>query len=141
MLTPKKLKHRKSHRFPLKRQAKGGSRLVFGSYGIMATQCGRINSRQIESARIAMTREIKRDGKVWIKIFPHIPVTRKPLEVRMGKGKGAVDHYVANIEPGRILYEMSGVEVSVATRALSLAAAKLPIRTRIIIKGSDKWES
>jgi len=139
MLSPKKLKFRKQHKGRVKGQAERGATLSFGDYGLQALEPGKITSRQIEAARIAMTRHIKRGGQVWIKIFPDKPVTKKPLEVRMGKGKGAVDHYVAVVKPGRILYEMHGVEPSVAEQALSLAASKLPIRTKLITKAEDPW--
>ena len=139
MLSPKKLKFRKRQKGRIKGQTKGGADLAFGSFGIMATSPGRLTARQIEAARIAMTRHIKRGGRVWIKIFPDMPVTKKPAEVRMGKGKGSVDRYEAKIAPGRILYEMDGVEPEVAVEALKLAAAKLPIKTKLIIKGMDPW--
>lgn len=139
MLTPKRLKYRKQQKGRSRGKAKGGDYLAFGEYGIMATGHGEITSRQVESARIAMTRHIKRGGKIWIKMFPDRPVTKKPAEVRMGKGKGSVDHYVARVKPGRVLYEMEGVGEEVATEALKLAAAKLPVKTRLIIKGRDPW--
>lgn len=139
MLTPKKLKFRKLQKGRITGLAKGGTSLSFGQYGIMALDKGKITSRQIEAARIAMTRHIKRGGQIWIKIFPHSPVTKKPAEVRMGKGKGSVDHYVAKIQPGRILYEMEGVDKEVAQAALKLAAAKLPIRTKLVFREDDPW--
>lgn len=139
MLTPKRLKFRKQHRGRIKGTAQRGTHLAFGDYGIQAIESGKITSRQIEAARIAMTRHIKRGGQVWIKIFPDRPVTKKPLEVRMGKGKGSVDHYVAYVKPGRVLYEMDGVAPDVATEALKLAAAKLPVRTRLLMKAEDDW--
>lgn len=139
MLTPKKTKFRKQHKGRIRGSAGRGSHLAFGDYALMATEPGKINSRQIEAARIALTRKTKRGGKVWIKIFPDTPITKKPAEVRMGKGKGGVDHYAAKIRPGRILYEMSGVERSIAVEALKLAAAKLPVKTRLIVKGLDPW--
>merc|ERR1711916_404462 len=119
--------------------AKGGSHLAFGEYGIMALESGRITARQIEAARIAMTRKTKRGGQVWIKIFPDLPISKKPAEVRMGKGKGSVDHYVAKIRPGRVLYEIGGVEKELAVSALELAASKLPIKTKILGKNIDPW--
>lgn len=140
MLSPKKMKYRKSHRGRIKGHAVRGATLSSGDFGIMATENGRITARQIEAARIAMTRHIKRGGQVWIKVFPHFPVTKKPAEVRMGAGKGSVDHYEARVRAGRILYEMEGVDKATATEALALAAAKLPIRTKLILKGSDPWE-
>lgn len=139
MLTPKRLKFRKQHKGRIKGNAQRGTHLAFGDYGIQALESGKITSRQIEAARIAMTRHIKRGGQVWIKIFPDRPVTKKPLEVRMGKGKGSVDHYVAHVKPGRVLYEMDGVAPEVATEALKLAAAKLPIRTKLLMKAEDSW--
>lgn len=139
MLSPKKMKFRKTHKGRIKGNAERGTELTIGDYGIMAVESGRITARQIEAARIAMTRHIKRGGEVLIKIFPHFPVTKKPAEVRMGKGKGSVDHYEARVRPGKMIYEMAGVEPSVAKEALALAAAKLPIRTKIIIRGQDPW--
>lgn len=139
MLTPKRLKFRKQHKGRIKGKAQRGTHLAFGDYGIQAIESGKITSRQIEAARIAMTRHIKRGGQVWIKVFPDRPVTKKPLEVRMGKGKGSVDHYVAYVKPGRVLYEMDGVDTQVATEALKLAAAKLPVRTRLLMKTEDAW--
>jgi large subunit ribosomal protein L16 len=140
MLSPKKMKFRKSHRGRVKGRAIRGAELQSGDFGIMATQNGRITARQIEAARIAMTRHIKRGGQVWIKVFPHFPVTKKPAEVRMGAGKGSVDHYEARVRAGRILYEMEGVDQKTAGEALALAAAKLPIKTKLILKGTDPWE-
>ena len=140
MLSPKKMKFRKSFRHKIKGDSTRGTKLSFGDYGIMAVEKGRVTSRQIEAARIAMTRYIKRGGQVWIKIFPHTPVTKKPAEVRMGKGKGSVDRYVAAVSAGRILYEMNGVSPEVAKGALALAAAKLPMKTRLIIRSEDPWE-
>ncbi len=139
MLSPKKMKHRKSFRGKITGKASKGSDLAFGDFGIMAAENGRVTARQIEAARIAMTRHIKRGGQVWIKIFPHFPISKKPAEVRMGGGKGAIDHYEARIRAGRIIYEMNGVDKETATQALSLAASKLPIRTKLIIKGLDPW--
>ena len=139
MLSPKKMKFRKRQKGRNRGMARNGARLCYGEYGLEALESGRITSRQIEAARIAMTRHIKRGGQVWIKIFPHKPITKKPLEVRMGKGKGSVDHYVAVVKPGRILYEMDGVEKDVAVGALKLAQAKLPLKTKILIKSEDPW--
>jgi large subunit ribosomal protein L16 len=139
MLSPKKLKFRKQSKGRIKGEASRGVHLAFGDYGLQALESGKITARQIEAARIAMTRHIKRGGKVWIKIFPDKPVTKKPLEVRMGKGKGSVDHYVAYVKPGRVLYEMDGVAPEIATDALKLAAAKLPIRTKLLMKSEDPW--
>ena len=139
MLSPKRLKFRKQSKGRIKGTASRGTHLAFGDYGLQALESGKITARQIEAARIAMTRHIKRGGKVWIKIFPDKPVTKKPLEVRMGKGKGSVDRYVAYVKPGRMLYEMDGVDVNVATEALTLAAAKLPIKTKVVIRAEDPW--
>jgi len=139
MLSPKKLKFRKTFKATVKGRALKGTHLAFGDYGLQAIEPGRITARQIEAARIAMTRHIKRGGKVWIKMFPHTPVTKKPAEVRQGKGKGAVDHYVALIKPGRVLYELKGVDRDVARQALELAAAKLPVKTKLLIREDDPW--
>jgi large subunit ribosomal protein L16 len=139
MLSPKKMKHRKSHRGKIKGRAQKGAALAYGEYGLMATQNARITARQIEAARVAMTRHIKRGGQVWIKVFPHFPVSKKPLEVRMGGGKGSIDRYEARIRAGRIIYEMGGVDKETATQALTLAASKLPCKTKLIAKGSDPW--
>lgn len=139
MLAPKKTKFRKQQKGRIRGSAGRGSELAFGEYGLMAVEPGKISSRQIEAARIALTRKTKRGGQVWIKIFPDTPITKKPAEVRMGSGKGAVDHYTAKIRPGRILYEMAGIERSVAVEALQLAAAKLPIKTKLLIKDADPW--
>lgn len=139
MLSPKKMKYRKAHKGRIRGKARAGTELINGEYGLLAIEGGKITARQIEAARIAMTRHIKRGGRVWIKIFPYKPVTKKPLEVRMGKGKGSVDHYIAPIKPGRILYEMEGVAKDVAVGALTLAAAKLPLKTKIVVKQDDPW--
>ncbi|MEZ4820342.1 MAG: 50S ribosomal protein L16 [Bdellovibrionota bacterium] len=128
MLQPAKVKFRKQQKGRMRGKAYRGSSLAFGDFGLKATECGRINSRQIEAARISMTRFIKRTGKVWIRIFPDKPVTRKPAEVRMGKGKGGVDHWVCVIKPGRVLYEIEGVSEEVAREAFRLASHKLPWR-------------
>lgn len=134
MLQPKRTKYRKQQKGRIKGLAHRGSTVSFGSFGLKSVEMGRITSRQIESARIAMTRYMKREGKVWIRIFPDKPITAKPLEVRMGKGKGALDHYVASIKPGRILFEMDGVPKDVATEALRLAAQKLPVLTKMVVR-------
>ncbi len=134
MLQPKRIKYRKPHRVKLKQKTVKGSTVCFGDYGLKATTAGRITSRQIESARIAMTRYMKREGQVWIRIFPDRPITRKPLEVRMGKGKGSLDHYVAMVQPGRIMFEIDGVTKEVAMEALRLAAQKLPVLTKVTIR-------
>ncbi|RKQ32339.1 50S ribosomal protein L16 [Oceanobacillus halophilus] len=132
MLMPKRVKHRKQHRGKLTGQAKGGTTVSFGEYGIQAVEPARITSRQIEAARIAMTRYMKRGGKVWIKIFPDKPYTKKPLEVRMGSGKGAPEGWVAMVKPGKILFEIAGVPEEVAREALRLASHKLPIKTKFV---------
>lgn len=136
MLFPKKVKHRKWHkgRRSGKGLSKGGTNLDFGNYGLKALEEKWITSRQIEAARRAMTRFIQRGGKVWIRIFPDKPVTAKGLEVPMGKGKGAVDHFVMPVKPGRILFEMDGVSTSMAKEAMRLASNKLPVKTKFIIK-------
>ena len=139
MLAPKKFKFRKRQKGRIRGQAQVGNSLAFGSYGLMATEGGHITARQIEAARIAMTRKTKRGGQVWIKIFPDTPITKKPAEVRMGKGKGSVDHYSAKIKPGRVLYEIEGVDRELAISALQLAAAKLPLKTRLLVKEDDPW--
>ena len=139
MLSPKKMKFRKQFKGRIKGRATTGAHIAFGEYGIQALEPGRITARQIEAARIAMTRHIKRGGQVWIKVFPDVPVTKKPAEVRQGKGKGSVDHYIAKVKAGRILYEIGGVDKTVAKEALSRAKAKLPIRSRIVVKEDDPW--
>jgi len=139
MLSPKKMKHRKSQKGRIKGHAQKGADLKFGDFGLMSTENGRITARQIEAARIAMTRHIKRGGQIWIKVFPHFPVSKKPAEVRMGGGKGSVDRYEARIRAGRIMYEMKGVDKETATKALELAASKLPLKTKLIIRGLDPW--
>ncbi len=132
MLTPKRVKWRRVHRGRMKGRALSGNTLTFGEYGLQALEPCWMTSRQIEAARIAMTRHIKRGGKVWIKIFPDKPVTKKPAEVRMGAGKGSPEFYVAVIKPGRVLFELAGVAEPVAREALRLASAKLPIGTKVI---------
>lgn len=132
MLSPKKVKFRKQMKGKMRGMAMRGATLNFGEYGLQAVDCGYISARQIEAARIAMTRHVKRGGKIWIRIFPDKPLTKKPAEVRMGKGKGAPEMWVSVIRPGRILYEMSGISREVAQEALQLAARKLSIKTRFI---------
>jgi len=132
MLSPKKIKYRKQMKGKMRGVARRGASLNFGEYGLQAVDCGFISAKQIEAARIAMTRHIKRGGKIWIRIFPDKPLTKKPAEVRMGKGKGAPDSWVAVIRPGRVLYEMTGVSKEMAQEALRLAAYKLSVKTRII---------
>jgi large subunit ribosomal protein L16 len=137
MLQPKRTKFRKMHKGRIHGMAKGGSDLTFGTYGLKATQPERITARQIEAARRAMTRQMKRQGRVWIRIFPDTPVTSKPTEVRMGPGKGSVDFWAAKVKPGRIMFEIDGVDETVAREALRLAAMKLPIKTRIVVR--EDW--
>ena len=132
MLSPNKTKFRKAHKGRIHGNAKGGNSLNFGSYGMKALQPNRITARQIEAARRAITRHIKRQGRVWIRVFPDVPVTKKPVEVRMGKGKGAVEFWVCRIKPGRVMFELDGVSESLAKEAFELASAKLPIKTKFI---------
>ncbi len=138
MLSPKKVKFRKRQKGKMRGVAFRGSDLNFGEYGLQAIECGRITSKQIEAARIAMTRHVKRGGKMWIRIFPDVPYTRKPAEVRMGKGKGAPEGWVAIIRPGRILYEMEGVPREMAREALRLASHKLSVKTRFVERSATK---
>lgn len=132
MLMPKKVKFRRPHRGKMRGKAKGGTEVAFGEYGLKALEPTWITNRQIEAARIAMTRYIKRGGKVWIKIFPDKPVTQKPLEVRMGSGKGSPEKWVAVVKPGKIMFELAGVPEEVAREAMRLAAHKLPIKTKFV---------
>lgn len=134
MLMPRRVKRRKTHRGRMKGTALRGSTITFGEYGLQALEPGWITNRQIEAARIAMTRYIRRGGKVWIKIFPDKPVTARPAETRMGKGKGSPEHWVAVVKPGRIMFELSGVDVEIAREAMRLAAHKLPIKTRFLTR-------
>ena len=134
MLMPKRVKYRRVQRGRMKGKASRGTTLSYGKYGLMATEPAWISSVQIEAARIAMTRYIKRGGKVWIKIFPDKPITEKPAETRMGSGKGAVEYWVAVVKPGRIMFEMDGVAEDVAKEAMRLAGHKLPIKTKFIVK-------
>jgi len=138
MLQPARTKFRKMHKGRMGGQAHRGSDLTYGEFGLMSLQPGWITSRQIEAARIAMTRHIKRGGKIWIRIFPDKPITKKPAETRMGTGKGGVEYYVAVVKPGRILYEMEGMTAEVATGALKLAQAKLPVLTKIVQRNELK---
>ncbi|MBC61692.1 MAG: 50S ribosomal protein L16 [Zetaproteobacteria bacterium] len=140
MLSPKKLKFRKRQKGRIRGNAQCGTHLAFGDYGLMVLEGGCITARQIEAARVAMTRKTKRGGQVWIKLFPDTPISKKPAEVRMGKGKGSIDHYTAKVRPGRILYEIKGIDEDLAAEALQLAAAKLPLKTKIILKSTDPWE-
>ena len=132
MLQPKKTKFRKQHKGRIHGLAKGGYAVNFGNYALKATEPERITARQIEAARRALTRHMKRQGRVWIRIFPDVPVTAKPIEVRMGKGKGSVDRWVAKVKPGRIMFEIDGVAKNSAEEALNLASAKLPLDTKIV---------
>lgn len=134
MLQPKRTKYRKQQKGRNRGVAKRGTQVSFGSFGLKSMEIGRITNRQIEAARIAMTRYMKREGKVWIRIFPDKPITSKPLEVRMGKGKGNLDHYVALVQPGRVMFELDGVPREVAEEALRLAAQKLPVKTRTVTR-------
>ena len=134
MLQPKKVKHRKVFKGRLRGKAMRGNKVSFGDYGLQATGTGFITARQIEAARIAMTRHIKRGGKVWIRIFPDKPITKKPAETRMGKGKGNLEAWVARVKRGRMLYEMEGVSPEIAREAFRLAAHKLPVSTRVVMR-------
>jgi large subunit ribosomal protein L16 len=135
MLSPKKVKYRKQQKGRMRGAAYRGSKLTFGEYGLQAVECARMTAQQIEAARIAMTRHVKRGGKVWIRVFPDKPITKKPAETRMGKGKGAPEGWVAVVRPGLILYEMEGVSYELAKEALRLAAHKLGFKTRMVIRG------
>jgi large subunit ribosomal protein L16 len=134
MLSPKKTKYRKQFKGRIHGSAKGGFSLNFGSFGLKALEPERVTARQIEAARRAITRQMKRQGRVWIRVFPDLPVTDKPAEVRMGKGKGAVEYWAARVHPGRILFEIDGVPEDVAKESLRLGAAKLPIRTKVVTR-------
>ena len=134
MLQPKRSKFRKMHKGRIHGEAKGGFLLNFGSFGLKAVEPERITARQIEAARRAMTRHMKRQGRVWIRIFPDVPVSKKPTEVRMGKGKGSVEFWAAKVKPGRIMFELDGVTESLAREALELGSAKLPIRTKFVTR-------
>ncbi len=137
MLQPRRTKFRKVQKGRLKGVAKGGTTLTFGAYGLKAMQAERITARQIEAARRAITRHMKRAGKVWIRVFPDLPVTAKPTEVRMGKGKGSVEYWAARVKPGKILFELDGVPREVAEEAMRLAAAKLPVKCRFVARGNE----
>jgi len=134
MLQPKRTKFRKQFKGRNRGLATNGNKVSFGQYGLQATERGKITARQIEAARRAMTRYVKRGGKIWIRVFPDVPVSKKPLEVRMGKGKGNVEYWVCKIQPGKMLYEMEGVAESVAREAFRLAAAKLPFKTNFVVR-------
>jgi large subunit ribosomal protein L16 len=135
MLAPTKMKYRKTQKGKMRGTACRGNEVSFGEFALQATECGKLTSRQIEAARIAMTRYIKRGGQIWIRIFPDKPITKKPLETRMGKGKGAPEEYICIIKPGRILYEIDGVDETIAREAFRLACHKLPISTQFLHKG------
>ena len=142
MLSPKRIKFRKQHKGRIHGLAKGGSTLSFGSYGLKALTPERVTARQIEAARRAITREMRRAGRLWIRIFPDVPVTDKPAEVRMGKGKGAVEFWVARVKPGRIMFEAEGVDEDTARRAFALGAAKLPVKSKFVKRlNSDNGEA
>ncbi len=142
MLQPKRTKYRKAHKGRIRGNAKGGFALNFGAYGLKALEPERITARQIEAARRAITRHMKRQGRVWIRIFPDLPVTEKPIEVRMGKGKGSPEYWAARVKPGRVMFEIDGVADDIAREALSLGAAKLPIRTKIVTRmGAEAAEA
>ena len=137
MLQPKKSKYRKAHKGRIKGKAKAGTSLNFGSYGLKALTAERITSRQIEAARRAITRHMKRSGRVWIRIFPDVPVSKKPVEVRMGKGKGTPEFWAARVKPGRIMFEIDGVPKDIALTALDLGSSKLPVKTKIITRPGE----
>ena len=137
MLSPKRTKFRKQFKGRIHGEAKGGSDLNFGSYGLKAIEPDRINARQIEAARRAMTRHMKRQGRVWIRIFPDVPISKKPIEVRMGKGKGSPEYWAAKVKPGRVMFEIDGVSEPVAREALRLAAMKMSVKCRIIVR--EDW--
>ena len=138
MLSPKRTKFRKAHKGRIHGKAKGGYTLNFGSYGLKAMTPDRVTARQIEAARRAMTRHMKRAGKVWIRIFPDVPVSQKPAEVRQGKGKGTPEFWAARVKPGRIMFEVDGVPLEIAKRAFELAAAKLPVRTKFVTRMGEE---
>ena len=137
MLSPKRSKYRKAHKGRIHGLAKGGTQLNFGAYGLKALAAGRITARQIEAARRAITRHIKRAGRVWIRVFPDVPVSQKPAEVRMGSGKGSPEFWICRVKPGRIMFELDGVPPEVAREAFALGAAKLPIRTKFVARIGD----
>ena len=141
MLQPKRTKFRKQHKGRIHGEAKGGFLLNFGSFALKATEPERVTARQIEAARRAITRHMKRQGRVWIRIFPDTPVSSKPTEVRMGKGKGSTDYWAARVKPGRIMFEIDGVSEVIAREALRLGAMKLPVQTRVVMSGEDEAEA
>src|SRR6056297_1440609 len=134
MLSPKRVKHRKTHKGKMRGKAQRGNRVSFGEFGLQALEASWITNRQIEAARIAMTRHIKRGGKVWIRLFPDIPYTKKPAETRMGKGKGNPEYWVAAVKPGVVMFEIAGVAADLAEDALNLASSKLPVKTRVVAR-------
>jgi len=138
MLSPKRSKYRKAHKGRVHGLAKGGTTLNFGAFGLKASDPGRITARQIEAARRAITRHIRRAGRVWIRVFPDVPVSQKPAEVRMGSGKGSPELWICRVKPGRIMFELDGVSVTVAQEAFSLAAAKLPVNTRFVMRQGEE---
>src|SRR3984957_6907431 len=138
MLSPKRTKYRKAHKGRIHGLAKGGTELNFGSFGLKAVEPGRITARQIEAARRAITRHIRRIGRVWIRIFPDVPVSQKPAEVRMGSGKGTPEFWICRVKPGRIMFELDGVPRDIATEAFTLGAAKLPIHTRVVMRPGEE---
>ena len=137
MLMPKRVKRRRVHRGRMKGEANKGNQVAYGEYGLVSLEPSWVTSNQIEAARIAMTRYVKRGGKVWINIFPHKPITKKPAETRMGSGKGSVEYWVAVVKPGRVMFEMDGVSEEVAREAMRLAGHKLPIKTKFVVKGKE----
>jgi large subunit ribosomal protein L16 len=138
MLSPKRSKHRKAHKGRVHGLAKGGTALNFGAFGLKASDPGRVTARQIEAARRAITRHIRRAGRVWIRIFPDVPVSQKPAEVRMGSGKGSPEFWICRIKPGRIMFELDGVPLTIAREAFALAAAKLPVGTRFVMRPGEE---
>jgi large subunit ribosomal protein L16 len=138
MLSPKRSKYRKAHKGRVHGLAKGGTTLNFGAFGLKAADPGRVTARQIEAARRAITRHIRRAGRVWIRIFPDVPVSQKPAEVRMGSGKGSPEFWVSRIKPGRIMFELDGVSLTMAREAFALAAAKLPVGTRLVVRQGEE---
>ena len=137
MMSPKRTKHRKAQKGRMGGHAKGGTEIAFGDFGLQALECGWITARQIEAARIAMTRHIKRGGKVWITVFPDKPVTAKPAETRMGSGKGNPEHWVAVVKPGRVMFELAGVTEELAREALGRAIQKLPIKAKVVVRAEE----
>jgi large subunit ribosomal protein L16 len=138
MLSPKRSKYRKAHKGRVYGLAKGGKTLNFGAYGLKATDPGRVTARQIEAARRTITRHIRRIGRVWIRVFPDVPVSQKPAEVRMGSGKGSPEFWICRVKPGRIMFELDGVPANVAREAFELAAAKLPVATRFVVREGEE---